>query len=601
VAITIFVVARIRSDVTFAQAQAQMNVIAEGIALQYPEEQGERGILLVPFREQLTADSRASLLVLFGAVGCVLLIATANVANLLLARTASRQREVALRLALGASRGRLIRQFLTESVLLAAIGGAAGTLAAFWGTKLLVASLGNRIADVGDIHLDTSVMLFTAFVSLAVGIACGLAPARQAVGNSATDLQTQLRGHAAVAGANRARSMFVIAEMAVAVVLLCGAGLLLRSFAQLQRTESGLAKPEQVLTARVSLPAGRYPTPPTVSEFYRRLFERIQAIPGLRSAGAISYLPLDQFGMNANLEIVGRAPFPRGKEPLVEWRAIAGNYFPVIGIPLLAGRLLDDREGADAPLAIVINRALALLLADSEAQALGEKIKAGDRVYTVVGVVAGVRQRSLERPPLPELYYSVPQAVGSEGPGGNMAQTMTLVLRAVGDNPASLTEAMRAVVREVDPTLPLSRVQTLQTIITQSLTDHRTNSVLLGSFAAVALALAAIGLYGVLSYAVTQRTRELGIRIALGAQRGHIFSLIVGGGMKMVGLGLAIGLLAALLLTRLLTTLLYGVGPTDPATFAFVIVILAAVAFLANYLPAHRAMRVDPTIALRYE
>ncbi len=595
----LFVTGRIRTGVTLAQAQAQMNIIAEGLALRFPDEQAFRGILLVPLREQLTANSRASLLLLLSAVGCVLLIATANVANLLLARTASRLREVALRLALGASRGRLIRQFLTESVLLAAIGGAAGMLMALWGTRLLVVVLGDRVVRSGQVDLDLRVMLFTALISLVVGIVCGLAPARQLVGRSAADLQLQLHGHAAVAGANRIRSIFVMVEVAIAVVLLCGAGLLLRSFAQLQRTESGLAKPEQVLTARITLPAERYPTQAAVSEFYRRLLERISAAPGVSSAGTISFLPLAQYGWNTDLELEGRNLFPPGKAPIVEMRAIGGDYFGATGVPLLAGRLLDARDGLDAPRAIVINHTLALLIADNDFEALGQKIKMEDHPFTVVGVVGDVRQSGLERKPMPETYFPLTQAPG--GPAGQMAQTSSLVVRATGDNAVLLGETLRRCVREIDSGLPLFKMQTLQDVITESITESRMNGVLLGCFAAVALALAAIGLYGVLSYAVTQRTREVGIRLALGAQRRDIFRLIVGGGMKLVLIGLVAGLVAAIIFTRLLGTLLYGVGPTDPLTFGFVVILLGIVAYLANYLPAHRAVRVDPTVALRYE
>jgi len=594
----LFMIGRIRPGVTLAQARAQMNIIAEGLALRFPDEQANRGILLVPLHEQLTGTSRASLLILFGAVGCVLLIATANVANLLLARTASRLREVALRLALGASRGRLIRQFLTESVLLAVIGGAAGILMALWGTRVLVAVLGDRIVNAGDVHLDLNVLLFSALISLLVGIACGLAPARQAVGRSAADLQTQLHGHTAVAGANRLQSIFVMVEVAIAVVLLCGAGLLLRSFAQLQQTESGVTRPEQVLTARVTLPVERYGTQSSVSEFYRRLLERVAASPDVASAGAISFLPLSQWGWNTDLELEGRNPFPPGKSPLVEARAIAGDYFAAVGVPLLAGRLLDARDGLEAPRAIVINHTLALLIAENESAALGQRIKA-DQFFTVVGVVGDVRQRGLEQASSPEMYFPVTQAPG--GPAGQMAQTMSLVVRAAAASPASLAETLRRSLREIDPGLALFKVETFQDVIAESITAPRMNSILLGCFASVALVLAAIGLYGVLSYAVTQRTREVGIRLALGAQRNDIFRLIVGGGMKIVGIGLMIGLLAAFIFTRLLAALLYGVGPTDPVTFGVVIALLGVVAFLANYLPAHRAMSVNPTVALRYE
>jgi putative ABC transport system permease protein len=595
------VIGRLRPNVSLEQAQAQMSIIAQGIAQKYPEEQGDRGVKLIPLREQLTAGSRTSLLVLLGSVACVLLIASANIANLLLARTAGRQREIALRLALGASRVRLVRQFLTESILLAGIGAAAGILTAVWGTDLLVAWLGNRIG-VGEVRLDATVLSFTAVLGLLVGIGCGLAPARQAVGRTADDLQTSLHGHTAVAGANRLRAFLVIAEMALAVILLSGAGLLLRSFAELQRVESGLTKPEQVLTARVALPGERYGASPAVADFFERALSRVKALPGVRSAGAISLLPLTQWGTNGNVSLEGRNTFPPGQEPLAEFRAIGGDYFTTMGVPLLAGRLLDERDGQGAPLAIVINRALARRLVKSENEVLGEKISMGANLsYTIVGVVADVRQSGLDRLPMPEIYFPVGQALSSEGMGGSLAQSMTLVLRANAEDPSALAESLRRTVREIDPALPLFRIQTLETVISQSVADRRLNGVLLGTFAALAVGLAALGLYGVLSYAVAQRTRELGIRLALGAQKRDLFRLVVGGGMKLAATGVAIGLVAAFGLTRLLKSLLFGIAPTDPLTFGSVIFVLGLVALLANYIPARRATKVDPMVALRYE
>ena len=595
------VVGRLKPGVSLSQAQAQMKVVAQGIAQKFPEEQSTRSVRLVPLREQLTVDSRTSLLVLLGSVACVLLIASANIANLLLARTAGRQREIALRLALGASRARLIRQFLTESVLLATLGGAAGILTAVFATDLLVTWLGNRIG-VGEVRLDTAVLGFTAVLALLVGLGCGLAPARQAIGRTADDLQTALHGHTAVAGANRLRGILVVAEMAIAVVLLSGAGLLLRSFAQLQRTDSGLTKPEQVLTARVTLPAERYGALPSVVDFYDRALSRIDTLPGVRSAGAISYLPLANWGWNGNLHLSGRNPFPPGQEPLAEFRVVGGNYFATMGVPLLAGRLVDARDGANAPLAVVVNRALALRIGKTENDALTEKINIGpNRDFSIVGVVADVRQSGLDRPPMPEIYFPVGQAPGSEGVGSSMAQSMTIVVRAAADDPNGLTESIRRAVREIDPALPLFRIQTLQTVITQSVAHRRLNGILLGSFAALAVGLAALGLYGVLSYAVAQRTRELGVRLALGAQKSDLFRLVVGGGMKLAAMGVAIGFIAALGLTRLLNSLLYGVTPSDPFTFGSVILLLGVVALLANYIPARRATKVDPMVALRYE
>ena len=595
------VVGRLRAGVSLGQAQANMEAVALAIGQKFPEEQRDRSVSLVPLQEQLTRNSRTSLLVLLGSVACLLLIASANIANLLLARTAGRQREIALRLALGASRARLVRQFLTESMLLAVLGGAAGIVTAIWGTDLLVALLGDQVPGASAVRIDGSVLAFTAGLALLVGIGCGLAPARQAVGRSAADLQTALHGHTAVAGANRLRSFFVVAELALAVVLLCGAGLLLRSFAQLRQTDSGLLRPEQILTARLSLPNERYPSAASVVDFYRRSLERVQALPGVRAAGAINFLPIANWGMNGNVELEGH-PFPQGQEPLAEFRSVAGDYFATMGVPLLAGRLVGPRDGPEAPRSITVNHALAHRFGLSEQEILGGKIKlGGEYVFTIVGVVADVRQSGLDRSPQPEMYFSVAQAPGSEGLGGNMLQSATLVVRADGADPASLTDTVRRAVQSIDPGLPLFRIETMQTVISESVADRRLNSALLGTFAAIALGLAALGLYGVISYAVTQRTRELGIRVALGAQRGDLFRLVVGSGMKLAAVGLGLGLLAAFGLTRFLASLLYGVSPGDPFTFAVVIVVLGVVALLANYLPARRATRVSPTEALRSE
>ncbi len=595
------VVGRLRSGVSLAQAQANMKAVAQNIAQKLPDEQGDRSVKLVPLQEQLTHNSRKSLLVLLGSVACVLLIASANIASLLLARMAGRQREIALRLAVGASRPRLVRQFLTESLLLSSLGGLAGIVVAVWGLDLLVALFGDQVAGMSAAHLDGTVLAFTAFVSALVGIACGLTPARQVIGHSAADLQTALHGQTAVSGANRLRSLLVIAEVALAVVLLAGAGLLLRSFAQLQRTNSGLVAPEQVLTARVALPAEHYPAKASITDFYEGTLNRIAALPGVRAVGAINFLPLAQWGMNGNVVLEGH-PFPRGQTPIVEFRAVAGDYFATMGVPLVRGRLLDARDGAAASPSIAVNRAFARRYGLSEAEVVGQKVNLGtDHSFTIVGVVGDVRQSGLDRPPEPEMYFSVPQAPGSAGPGGDMMQSSTLVVRARMGNPNALVGAVRSAVRQVDSALPLFRVETLQNVVAESIADRHLNGALLGSFAGIALALAALGLYGVISYAVTQRTRELGVRLALGAQRVDLFRLVVGGGMKLAMIGVGLGLLVSFGITRLLGSLLYGVAPNDPLTFALVIVLLALVALLANYLPARRATKVDPMEALRYE
>jgi predicted permease len=395
--------------------------------------------------------------------------------------------------------------------------------------------------------------------------------------------------------------LLVVGEMAMAVVLLAAAGLLLRSFVQLQQTNSGLVAPEEVLTARLALPAERYPASPAIVDFYQRALTRIATLPGVGSAGAINFLPLAQWGMNGNVSLEGH-PFPPGQTPLAEFRAVAGDYFATVGVPLVRGRLLDGCDGAGAPVCAVVNRAFARRFNVSDNEVIGRKALIGtDLAFTIVGVVGDVRQSGLDRPAAPEIYFSVPQAPGSAGPGGDMMQSSTLVVRAQAGTPDSLIQSVRGAMRPVDPSLPLFQIETLQNVIAESVASRRLISLLLGSFAAVALALAALGLYGVVSYAVAQRTRELGVRLALGAQRGDVFRLIIGGGMKLAAVGLLAGLIAALGLTRLMSSLLYNVGASDPFTFGIVVVTLALVTLLANYLPARRATKVDPMIALRYE
>ncbi len=597
-----WVVGRLRAGVALSQAQAQMGAIAQTLARQYPDNQAGRGIKLVPLREELVGKTRPALLVLLGAVSCVLLIACANIANLLLAHNTSRGREMALRLALGASRWRLTRQLLIESFLLATLGGAAGILAATWGIDLLVALAREWLPRTAEVRLDGAVLGFSCLLTLLVGLICGLVPARQGVGCAATDLQATLREAIGAGGAGRGRlrGALVVAEMALAMMLLAGAGLLLRSFAQVYRTDSGLGQAENVLTARVSLPAGQYPTSAAVTAFYERALPRLAALPGVRAVGTINLLPLSQWGTNGDVEVEGRAPAAPGQAPLAEFRVIGGDYLAAAGIPLLAGRPLDARDAADAPAAVLINRTMARRFWKDEADALGKRVKAYTETFsTIVGVVADVRQTGLDRAPEPEVYFPVAQAPHASGPGENEAQAMNLVVRAAAGEPTALSESVRRAVREIDPALPVFDPRPLRAVIAESVADRRLHGLLLGAFAATALLLAALGLYGVMSYTVAQRTREMGIRLALGAQPAALMRLVVGQSLRLALLGLALGLVAALGVTRLLGAMLYGVSPIDPTTLASVSGLLLLVAALAGYLPARRAGRVDPMVALR--
>jgi putative ABC transport system permease protein len=587
-------VARIKPAVTFEQAKAEMNVIAARLEQQYNEFNADWGVNVVPLRTQFTGEFRAALLVLLGAVGFVLLIACANVANLLLSRAAARQKEIAVRVAIGAGRGRIVRQLLTESVLLAAIGGTAGLLLALWGTDLLVSLSPRELADLQQVKISVPVLGFTLAVSLLTGIIFGMAPAFEA---TRVKLQESLKeGSKSIGGGTRShrlRGAFVVTEIALALVLLVGAGLLVRSFNRLQSVDPGF-NPNNVLTMRISLPTRKYDTDRKRIDFFRQAVEQIKALPGVEADGATNYLPFAGPHSGTIVEIEGRPKLPPGQELETGACVTDANYFGAMQIPLKSGRLFTEQEATEMRHVVVINEAFARKNFPGE-DPLGKRVTIymkEDNVPTeIIGIVGDHKHMGLDSEIEPMSYWPHPEQA---------FPFMTFVIRAQGD-PSSIAPAARTVIQTLDGEQPLADVRTMESLLADSVARARFNTLLLTVFAMVALILAAVGIYGVMSYAVTQRTHEIGIRMALGARTSHVLALVVKQGMTLAVVGVGVGLAASFALTRIMSSLLYGVTATDTLTFTLIPVVLASVALLACYIPARRATKVDPMIALRYE
>ncbi len=588
------VIGRLRQGATLQQAQAEMTAITGRLAEQYPAENTARGSNLIAMHEDLVGDLKPALLILLGAVGFVLLIACANVANLMLARATSRQKEISIRTALGASRWRVVRQLITESLLLSVMGGALGLLLALWGVDLLVASIPEDIPRVSEIGLDLRVLGFTAVISLLTGLIFGLVPALQV---SKPDLNEGLKegGRGSTEGARRnfVRSALVVSEVALSLVLLVGAGLLMRSFMQLRDVKPGF-DPHNVLTASVALPDAKYKDEASQAEFFRQLLQRIAAQPGVHSAGAGTPLPLTNNMMMNSFAVEGRPPAAPGERLATHSRIVSPDYLRTMGIPLIKGRIFTERETKESPRVLVVNETFARKFFPNE-EALGQHIDlsiSDDMKGEIVGIVGDVKHYRLDREPNPECYVSYLQVPTS---------FMSVVVRGETENTAGLTAIVRDAVRQVDKDQAVSEVRTMEQVLSNSVARRRFNMMLLGIFASVALILAAVGIFGVMNYSVTQRTHEIGIRIALGAQTRDVLKLVVGQGMLLIAIGVALGLAASFALTRVMSSLLYGITATDPITFIGVALVLASVALLACYIPARRATKVDPMIALRYE
>src|SRR5919197_255910 len=581
-----YAVARLGPGVTLAHAQEEMNTIARRLGEQYPGTNGNSGVTLVPLREEVVGQVRPALLVLLGAVLFMLLIACVNVANLLLARAQGRPREIAVRAALGASRLRLVRQLLTESLVLALAGGGAGLLLSVWGVDLIVAASAGAIPRASEVGVDSRAFFFTLAASLVTGLLFGLAPA---LGSSAPDLNSSLKEGSKGAGVGRrpqrAQGALVVTEVALALVLLVGAGLLLKSYARLRRVDPGFS-PERVLTARLSLPESKYPDKDRQAAFARQALERIRAVPGVRAAGVVSDLPMSGSRSGRSFDIEGRET-PSGPDsltPQADYRKVSPDYFRAIGMRLVRGREFTERDDAEAPGVCVVNESFARHFFPGE-EPIGKRLIYGDArvVREIVGVVADVTHESLADKRKPEVYVQFAQHPKGE---------MFFAVRAAGD-PLALAAPLKNAVLEVDRDLPVYSVLTMQQRVENSVAPQRFNTLLLAFFAAVAMLLAAVGVFGVVSYTVAQRTREIGIRVALGAQGRDILRLVVGRVMKLALAGVALGLPAAFALTRLLARLLYEVKPTDPLVFAGVAALLALVALLACLVPARREAKVD--------
>jgi putative ABC transport system permease protein len=583
------VVARLKPGVTEEQARSEMNTIAQRLQQQYPESNTDMGIAVIPLLEQIVGNIRTALYILLGAVGFVLLIACANVANLLLARATARQKEIAIRTALGASRLRLIRQLLTESVLLALLGGALGLLLAMWGLDLLVAVSPNNIPRLKDVGLDGWVLGFTLLVSLLTGIIFGLTPALQA---SRTDLTESLKeGGKSSAGLHRSRmrNALVVSEVALALLLLIGAGLMMRSFMRLRQVNPGF-NPEQTLTMRIALPDAKYKEDYQVHSFYQQVLQRVASLPGVQSADVVTSVPLSGQQTRLAFEIIGRPAAP-GELLDADYRAVSAGYFRTMSIPLIKGRFFTDRDTQESPGVLIINEAMARRYWPNE-DPLGKHLNVGPAPHEIVGVVGDVKQMGLDAGTDAEMYEPYLQAPWN---------ALTLVVRTNNAEPKNLAAAVTHEVHAVDKDQPVSNIKPMDEIVSESVAQPRLYMLLLNVFAGVALLLAAVGLFGVIAYSVTQRTHEIGIRMALGAQQSDVLKLVVGQGMLLALLGVGIGLLAAFLTTRILQTFLYGISSVDPLTFIIGAVVLSTVAFLASLIPARRAIKVNPMIALRYE
>src|SRR5688500_3454312 len=587
-------VARLKPGVTWEQAQNEMNIIGARLEQQYPEFNTHWGVTVVPLRTQVTGEIRKPLFILLGAVGFVLLIACANVANLLLARAASRKKEIALRAGLGASRWRIARQLLTESILLSIIGGGLGLLLAWWGTRALLALSPPELMDLRDTSVNLPVLGFTIGLTLLTGIVFGLVPALEA---TRVDLNESLkeggRGAGRGAGSHRLRSAFVVTQVALALVLLVGAGLLIRSLNRLNSVDPGF-DPERLLVVKVNLPERKYDSEQKIISFFERALEGLRALPSVEAAGAINYIPFGGPHSATNIQIEGQPILPPGQELGTGIVVTDANYFDVMRVPLKRGRLFTAEEAREMRHVVVVNETFARENFPGQ-DPLGKRVTINmkdENVPTeIIGIVGDNKHKGLDVEIEPMAFWPHPELVAS---------SMTLLVRTKGDQ-KSVATAARNVIHQIDPEQPVGEVNTMQGLMATSVARSRFNTILLTVFSVVALVMAAVGIYGVMSYSVQQRTHELGVRLALGAQHSDVLKLILRQGIALGVIGVAAGLLGSLGLTRLMSSLLFEVTPTDVRTFSAVAAGLFLIVLIACYIPARRATKVNPLVALRYE
>jgi putative ABC transport system permease protein len=581
----------LNSGVTISQAQAELDTIAGRLAAQFPETDKGWRQQLEPLQSVLVGNVGPAFLVLMGAVALVLLIACANIASLLLARNTVRQREIAIRTALGAGRSRLVRQLLTESLVLALIGGGAGIFVATAGVELLKQLGPESLPRLDEVSVNGVVLAFTFAIAILTGILFGLGPALKATRRSLTQSLKEGGSSGDTRSKHRAHNTLVVAEVALSLVVLIASGLLLNSFWRLMRAPLGF-DPANLITTEVSLVSPRYDDPQKRDSFFRELEERIQSAPGAASAGFISELPLSGEGNDTFFTIVEHPPANPNNNEDADFRVVTGDYFGAMRIPLLAGRSFVSQDVSEDRQVIVVNEPFVKKFFPRES-AIGKHVKLFEgkpqfATREIVGIVGGNKHFALQESLRPEMFI----------PGSHMR--MSVVVRGAGD-PAILTPTVRQALHQIDPDEATSTFRTMTDVVSSSAASDRFNTLLLGAFGAIALLLTAAGIFGVLSYLVTQRTREIGLRMALGAQQADVLRVIVGHGLRLMLIGLSIGVAGALIVTRWMSSVLFGVNPTDPFTFAVVAFVLGTVAFLASYIPARRAMRVDPMVALRYE
>jgi putative ABC transport system permease protein len=598
-------ITRLRPGVSLSQAQAELDKIIANWVQTYKDNYGGGGFGAKIYRlhDQVVGGMRTGLAILLGAVVFVLLIACANLATMLLARASARERELAIRVALGAGRWRLLRQMLTESILLAVAGAALGIFLSVWGLDLLKQIGARTVPRLAEVNVDLVVLIVTAVVAVGTGILFGLIPAFASAKPELTEALKE-GGRSSTTGArrNQVRNSLVIAEIALALVLLVGAGLLLKSYARVQNIDPGFDR-KNILTAELDLPSPKYPGSASpdynngaaITNFWNEALRRVQQLPGVEAAAFANVLPLSGSNTDSSFSIEGREMRPNEPGPDEEIRTVSPEYFRVLKTPLLRGRFLTEADNADAPPVVIINEALAKKYWQNE-DALGKRITFSDprkpnpKWVTVVGIIRSIRHRALDVDPAPEYYLALAQ---------DPSRDMVLTVRSSQD-PRSLASAVRREVQSIDPDQPLANIRTLEDVTAESVAPRRMSMVLLGAFAGIALLLASVGIYGVISYLVVQRTHEIGVRMALGAQRGDVLRLVVGHAAKLVGIGTIIGLVLAVFSTRTLSSFLYTVGAFDLATFLVVTIALGAVALLASYIPALRATRANPMIALSH-